>query len=304
MMVVIFPRITTMVGSFPRTVVMPLDSRLFGFLVSYQTNEVNRFASLVAFLLAQTAIFSMQLSPRIKLVAVLLLSALSSVFLLKGLPLLLLWFAVVLIKLFRSRYWGLFFLMCTAVLLPFGGGIGTPIYVLFAIIVATYVTALGWAQAERVLSFVKTKYVVAAVVATAVVILLVRVGIKVPIVTRVASPLLTERERTYQLENILAWLHNSEYCGYEISFPEKAGSPVDSLETAISRKNRPPAQLEDVQLFWNTDLKCQMAAGIGNQAGTAVVTFGAPVLAGSSPVYEVKGIYAGDATVWVRNSQN
>jgi hypothetical protein len=304
MMVVIFPRITTMVGSFPRTVVMPLDSRLFGFLVSYQTNEVNRFASLVAFLLAQTVIFSMQLSPRTKLVAVLLLSVLSGVFLLKGLPLLLLWLAVVLIKLFRLRYWGMFFLMGTAVLLPFGGGIGTPIYVLFAIIVATYVTALGWARAEKVFSVVKTGYVVAAIVATTLVILLVRVGIRVPIVTRVASPLLTERERTYQLEDILAWLHNSEYCGYEISFPEKAGSPVDSLETAISRKNRPPAQLEDVQLFWKTVLQCRMPAGVGNQAGTAVVTFGAPALANSSPVYEVKGRYAGDAAVWIRNSQN
>ena len=37
--------------------------------------------------------------------------------------------------------------MLGAVLLPFGGGIGTPIYGLFAIIVAAYVTALGWSQA-------------------------------------------------------------------------------------------------------------------------------------------------------------
>lgn len=293
-----------MVGSFPRAAAMPLDTRLFGFLVSYQTNEVNRFASLVAFLLAQTVIFSMRLSPKVKLVAVLLLSALSGLFLLKGLPLLLVWFGVVLIKLLLSRDWSLFFLMLTAVLLPFGGGIGTPIYVLFAIITATYVTALGWAHAEKVLSFVKTGYVVAVVVATTVVILLVRVGIKVPIVARVASPLLTERERTYQLENILAWLHNSDYCSFEISFPEKAGSPIDSLETAISRKNRPPSQLEDVQLFWKTVLQCPVAGRAGNQTGTAVVTFGGPAQADSSPVYEVKGRYAGDATVWIRNSQN
>jgi hypothetical protein len=223
---------------------------------------------------------------------------------LKGLPLLLVWFGVVLIKLLLSRDWSLFFLMLTAVLLPFGGGIGTPIYVLFAIITATYVTALGWAHAEKVLSFVKTRYVVAVVVATTVIILLVRVGIKVPIVARVASPLLTERERTYQLENILAWLHNSDYCSFEISFPEKAGSPIDSLETAISRKNRPPSQLEDVQLFWKTVLQCPVAGRAGNQTGTAVVTFGGPAQADSSPVYEVKGRYAGDATVWVRNSQN
>ena len=78
---------------------------------------------------------------------------------------------------------------------------------------------------------------------------MIRVGIKVPIVTRVASPLLTERERTYQLEHILAWLHNSDYCGYEIAFVENAGSPIDSVESAITRRNRPPAALEMSSFF-------------------------------------------------------
>lgn len=179
--------IAAMVVIFPRTH-MPLDTKLFGFLVSYQTNEVNRVASFVAFLLTLLVIFSMGLSPRLRSAAILFASALSVVFLLKSLPLLFLWLFAVLIKLFRLRCWSLFFLALTAALLPFGGGIGTPIYALFAIIVAVYVTPLGWSQAEQALSFFKPRYVVGALVASAIVILLVRVGIKVPIVTRVASP--------------------------------------------------------------------------------------------------------------------
>ena len=245
--------IAAMVVLFPRTAV-PLDTRLFGFLVSYRTNEFNLVASLVAFLLTQMVVFSMGLSPRLKLAAFLFVCALSVVFFVKSLPLLLLWLCAVLMKLLRLRCWRLFFLALTAALLPFGGAIGTPIYVLFAIIVAVYVTPLGWSQAEKALSFLKTRYVMGTIIASTIVLLMVRAGIEVPIVTRAASPLLTERERTYQLENILTWLHNSDYCGYEIAFAENAGNPIDSVESAITRRNRPPAALEDVQLFWKTVL--------------------------------------------------
>jgi len=286
-----------------QTAKRPLDARLVGLLVSYQTNEVNWVASLVAFLLTQMVILSMELSRRPKLAAFLFASALSVVFFLKGLPLLFLWLCAVLIKLLCSRSRSLFFLMLTAALLPLGGGIGTPIYALFALIVAAYVTALGWSQAEKPLSFVKTRYVVGAIIASATVLLMVRLGYEVPMVTRVARPLLTERERTYQLENILAWLHNSDYCNYDIAFFENAGNPIDSVESAITRRNRPPAGLEDVRFFWNTVLQCHRDERSNNKSGTALVTFGGPALANAKPVFEVKSRYAGDATVWVGNSQ-
>jgi hypothetical protein len=282
-----------------QTATRPLDTRLFGFLVSYQTNEVNRVASLVAFLLAQMVVFSMGLSARLKLAGFLLVSALSFVFLLKSLPLLLVWLGAVLMKLLRLRCWSLFFLTLTAILLPFGGGIGTPIYALFAIIVAVYVTPLGWLNAEKALSFVKTRYVIGTITAATIILLMVRMGIQVPMVTRAASPLLIERERTYQLENVLAWLHRSDYCGYEIAFVENAGNPIDSVESSITRRNRPPASLGDVHLFWKNVLQCQKGERPNNKTGTAIVTFGGPALADLSPVFKVEGRYAGDATVWI-----
>lgn len=292
--------IGALVFLFPRPdAMMPVHSRLFGFLVSYQTNEINRVASFVAFLLTQLVVFSLKLSPRMKLMAFLLVSALSVLFLLNSLPLLLLWFCAALLKLLRLRCWSLLFLLLTAALLPFGGGIGTPVFALFAIVVAAYVTPLGWTQAEDALSFLKTRYVAATIIASAMMVVIVRVGIDVPIVTRAARPLLTERERTYQLERILAWLHRSDYCGYEVAFAEKAGSPVDSVENVITRRNRPPAGLGDVQLFWDTVLRCHKAERPNNNDENAIVTFGGPALANSTPVFEVRGRYAGDATVWI-----
>ena len=172
---------------FPRTP-MPLHTRLFGFLVSYRTNEVNLIASAVAFALAQLVVFSMPISTKLKLAGYVLVSALGAVFLLKGLPILLLWICAVLLKLLLMRRWSLFFLALTAALLPFGGGIGTPMYALFAIIVGTYATPLGLSGAETALSFVKIQYVAGAIIVLMGVTLMVRAGIKVPIVTRVASP--------------------------------------------------------------------------------------------------------------------
>jgi hypothetical protein len=302
-LIVAFPYLSPNVPALlVQTAARPLQTRLFGFLVSYRTNEVNHAASLVAFLLAQMAVFSMRLSPRLKLVACLFVSVLSVIFVLKGLPLLLLWIAAILIKLFRLSRWSLFFLALTATLLPLGGGIGTPIYGLFAIIVAAYVTAMDWPQAEEALSCLKQRYVTAPIIAAALVVLMVRAGVNVPIVTRAASPLLTERERTYQLEDILAWLHKSEYCGYDIAFAEKAGNPIDSVDSALTRRNRPPSGIEDVNDFWNGVLRCKSEQP--SDSDTAIVTFGEPGPSDSRPVFRVAGKYAGDATVWIEKSQN
>ena len=277
---------------FPRTQ-MSHDTRLLGFLASYQTNEVNWFVSAVTFVITCMVMLSMGLSPRMKFAAVLFVSALSLVCLLENLPVLLLWLCAVLMKLFRLRRWRLFFLVLTAALFPFGGATGTPIHALFAVVVAVYVTSLGWFKAEKALSFVKTRYVIGTIIASVIVLLMVRVGIEVPIVTRVANPLLAERERTYQLESILAQLHKSDYCDYEIAF----------VENAIRRQNRPPAALQDVQVFWDSVLRCRETRRPNIKAGTAIVTFGGPVLANSRPVFEVPGRYGGDATVWIRDSQ-
>jgi len=295
--------IGAMVISSSRTQTMPLDTRALGFLVSYQTNEVNRIASLVAYVLAQVVVLSMDASRGLKIAGVFVVTVASVVFFLKGLPLLFVWLCAVLIKLIHLRSWSLFFLSLVAILLPFGGGIGTPIYALFAIILAVYVSPLGWAQAEKRLSIFKTQYALAVIAVLGIVLLLVRANVQVPIVTRAATPLLTERERTYQLENLLAWLHTSEYCGYEIAFVADAGSPVDSVESAITRRNRPPAALKDVRHYWNTVLQCQKGGSPINSPETVVLTFGGPELAAWNPVFTVKGRYAGDATVWVRSPQ-
>jgi hypothetical protein len=295
--------IAAMAVVFARTP-MPLQTRLVGFLVSYKTNEVNRVASAVAFAMTQLVIYSMSISAKQKVAAVLLVCALSVLFLFDSIPILLLWICAALIKLWRSRRWSLFFLTLAASLLPFGGGIGTPMYGLFAIILSVYVTAFGFQRAQNALSAIGSRYILGFAVVTAALVLIVRTRVNVPVVTRLATPLLAERERTYQLEDALYWLHKSNYCSYQVEFAENAGSPVESVESALSRRNRPPASLGDVQLFWTTVLQCRQDASDMTGPGTVVVTFGGQSLSALKPVYKLEGKYAGETTVWVSKSQN
>jgi len=280
---------------------IPHHTRFAGFLVSYRTNEINLIASIVAFFMAQVTVFGMSLSRQLRLAASLFVCVLGVLLFWNGIPLLLLWISVVLAKLFRLRSWSLFFLTLAASLLPFGGGIGTPMYGFFAIILATYGTSLGFTQPDGALAAIDNRYIMGGIAATAVLILVMRSGIDVPIVTNLATPLLAERERTYQLENILSWLRKSDYCGYRLDFAENAGSPVESVESAMSRKHRPPASPEDVDLFWTTVLQCRQT-GAGD-TGTAIVTFGGQGLSGVTPVFKIEGKYAGEAAVWIENSR-
>jgi hypothetical protein len=101
------------------------------------------------------------------------------------------------------------------------------------------------------------------------------------------------------LENALAWLHGSQYCGYDIRFTENAGNPVDSVENVISRRNRPPAGIEDVRFFWENVLQCRDGGQTNSKGGAVNMTFGNPAGPDSSVAYVVKGKYAGDAVVWI-----
>ena len=285
------------------TATRPADTRFLAFLVSYQTNEVNRLAALIAFGLTLAAVLTLNVSARTKVAALSGATVLSVVFFLNSVPLVLLWICAAIVKLVLRRSWSLVFLALTAALLPFGGGIGTPIHALFAIIIATYATALDWGEAETVISQVPNAYVVAAIAAVGLVVMMVRTGMRVPVVTNLAGTLLAERERTYQLEHVLEWLHGSDYCSYQVGFVEKANNPVDSVESAIERRNRPPAALGDVDLFWRTALQCRNAERPYGRPDVAVVTFGGPPVDGARPVFEVPGRYAGPATVWIHGQQ-
>jgi hypothetical protein len=78
-----------------------------------------------------------------------------------------------------------------------------------------------------------------------------------------------------------------------------AGSPIDSVEDAVQRINRPPSAIEDVNLFWNRMLRCRDVDS-DHKGGTVIMTFGGPVIPEAKTVFEAEGRYGGDAKIWAR----
>lgn len=274
---------------------------LAAFIISYRTNEINVFASLVALILAYVALLSIGLPPRLRLVLSVVTAILGLGFFLADIPLLLLWILVALGKLLHRRSWGLLVPLVVATLLPYGGRIGGPIYGLFPIILAVVVTPLGWTATETRLQSVGKRYAIALILGLLALVTAIRAGFSVPIVSTVARPLLAERERTFQLERALAWLSTSKYCAHDLAFVEAAGSPIDSVESAITRRHRPPSAVEDVAVFWEAALRCEANASTGRVKGTATITFGGPELSNATRVLDLPGPNAGPTTVWVRS---
>ena len=279
---------------------MSIQVRLTGFFTSYRTTEINHIASTLSFVLSLLAFGSTAIPARIKLVGLAIIASVGCFLFVKSFPLVLLWLCIVLIKLAISGRWGVFFLTAAAASLPFGAGIGSPVFALFAITVAVYVTALDWPNAEARLGAIPAVAFDVCLFLAAAVVILIRSGVGVPVIDRAAQPLLAERERSYQLEQMIVWLHNSKYCNYRISFNEDAGNPIDSRNYGLLRDNRPPSSIDDVGLFWSRVMRCDAIPG---RDRTAIMTFGGIATKGRETVFEVPGKYAGNATTAILDVQ-
>jgi len=268
------------------------------FVISYRTTEINVIASVVALVLAYLGLLSIDISGRWKFALSVVIAVIAVAFYVLDIPLLLLWIAVVLGKLVYLRSWGLFVPLAVAALLPYAGRIGAPIYALFPVILAVVGTPLGWEAVERRLRVLGQRYAIAFLVGLAAILVAVRVGISVPLVSTLAKPLLAERERTFQLEHALAWLSASKYCAYDLGFVVASGNPIDSVEGAITRRYRPPSALGDVSPYWEAALRCEPSTE--RAKGTAIITFGGPELTDAVRILDLPGRNAGPATIWLR----
>jgi hypothetical protein len=271
------------------------------FIISYRTNEVHVLAAVVAWILAYAALWSMEIAAGTRIAVAVGITLAGACFLILNVPLLLLWMLVVVGKLLHRRLWTLLWAMIVAVLLPYGGRIGGPIYALFPIVLAVVITSLGWTAAESRLRLLDRKYPVAFLSALVVIVVAMRVGVPVPVVSTFAKPLLAERERTFQLEHALAWLAKSNYCAHDIVFAQASGSPIDDVKSAIDRRYRPPSDLQDVTPFWRAALQCVPDERAGRTRGIATVTFGGQELTSGARVLDLSGRYAGPVTVWVQS---
>ena len=258
-------------------------------LASYKTSEVNAIGAAVAALLA--AWTATRAWPgRAPSIAGLVTLGVSALAVAKHVAVLPLWLAWAAAKSVRHGRWTMAALIVACALLPAANPTGSPTYTIFAVLLAACASALDEPGLEVSLGRVPAAAGAAAVCALLLAALAVRAGWPVPVLSKLARPLLAEGERTRQIEVLAARLMDSRWRGEPVRFATATGDPLKV--NAIERQHRPPT--EDAHLTtWLDWKRGSPATGID----TLVMAFGGETRPGMDTLFVAHGRYAGDALV-------
>jgi len=205
-------------------------------------------------------------------------------------PVIAAWLLVCVLKSLLTRRFSGALLVLGAVVLPFFGEVGTPTHMVYAVMICTALTAVDCTVIESKLGWVNGRSAVALGLVLGALVVCLRLGVRVPVVSRLAQPLMAEREKTYQMASILGWLEHSPYRDRYISFDRPAVATRLNYKQTIDRRNTAPTSeyYLDYYLGW-----LRHDSGKPNPNRRLVVTFGDSTLDGAKLVYSVPGRYAG-----------
>ena len=262
------------------------------FLASYALTEVSPVLAVVSAVFAAATLFSTATMSRVHksrlTVAVLLLAV---AFLVMGLPVVLLWIAAAVFKTAYLGKWSLACMTAGAALLPCIALSGSPTYAIFAILMSTIALAWGWVRMERILERLGCRWAIVAVVLGGLLVGALRLGVEVPIASRLSQPLLAEREKTRQLETVIDWMLESEYRSWHLALEDNA-NPVDAGRSAVDRARRPPTYQDYLDAYMAS------RRSTGSVRQTLVVAFGSHGRGDMTLVKAVPGSFAGTAMVF------
>jgi hypothetical protein len=262
---------------------------LLGFVTSYRTLEVNAVGSVLAGLLAAWTA-TRTLPGSAGGIAGLFTLLLAGAGIATGVPILPLWLAWAAAKSVRRGRWSMAALVGATALLPIPNPTGSPTYAIFAVFTAVCATALDEGGSDGLLLGLQLPHVATLLAGLLALALALRAGVPVPVLSRVAHPLLAEGERTRQFEVLADRLMHSPWRNDPARFLRSATRPSEG--DATERRFRPPT--EDAFLTPWLDWK---RGGPATGADTLVLTYGGESVPGMDTVFVARGRYAGDALV-------
>jgi hypothetical protein len=207
-----------------------------------------------------------------------------------GLPLLPLWFAWAALKCARRGRWTMAALVAGCALLPIPNPTGSPTYGVFAVFAAAFASALDEPSTDGVLHWLRWRLAVALIGVLLLVAVAIRVGLPVPFVSRLASPLLAEGERTRQFEVLVDRLMASPWRDWPARFVRSAKSPAE--QDALDRRFRPPTDDHHLETWLDWKRGREPVT-----TDTLWIGFGGDAPAGMDTLLVARGRYAGDALV-------
>ena len=264
-----------------------------GLAVSYRMVEVHPAASAVAVLLVIATVGTARLSGPARWTLAPALALLAMGLALAGQSALPVWILACLIKLARDGRWSWAAMLALAAIFPIAYPTGSPTYTIPALMIVTATLAWHAEAGEAVLARLPDVAAAAVAILVVILVLAVRADIHVPVVSRLADPLLAERERTRQMESVLVWALASPYRHDALVLYREARSPNEA-QNAVERRHRPPTQQSHLDRY--------LAEERGAPSGTdsLVVSFGSEAVPAGTLVYSAPGRHAGEARVYKR----
>jgi hypothetical protein len=99
---------------------------------------------------------------------------------------------------------------------------GSPTYTIFALTACSCVVPLGYSSLEKGSVFHDSIALVALILVISTSAFLTT-GVHLPIISRLANPLLAEKEKTFQMEDIIRWMMTSDFREYRLVLSEACG---------------------------------------------------------------------------------
>ena len=260
-----------------------------GLVQSYRTLEVNVVGSGIA------AAFAAWCATRCwpgggGAIAGIATAALAAAAVAVGLPVLPLWFAWAALKCVRRGHWTIAALVAGCALLPVPNPTGSPTYGVFAVLAAACASAMDEPSTDGVLHWLHWRLAVAIIGSLLLVAIAIRVGLPVPLVSRLAAPLLAEGERTRQFEVLVDRLMDSPWRDWPARFVSSAKRPSEA--DALDRRFRAPTDdhMLEIWLDWKRGREAVTS-------DTLWIGFGGDAPPGMDTLLVARGRYAGDALV-------
>lgn len=265
-----------------------------GFLATYRTLEVNVVGSALA------AAFAAWCAARSfrgghGWIAGIVTAASAAALVFAQLPVLPLWFAWAALKCMRRGHWTLAALVIGCALLPIPNPTGSPTYGVFAVFAAVFASAFDEPSSDGVLHWLTPRLALALIVVVLATAVSIRAGVHLPVLSRLASPLLAEGERTRQFEVLVDRLMASRWRDSPARFVSASQQPVQG--DALDRRFRAPTNDHHLETW--LDWKRGRPPVTGD---TLWFGFGGEAPAGMETLLVARGRHAGDALVLRRSS--
>jgi hypothetical protein len=283
-----------------RTISVIQFSTIIEMITSYKMLELNGYISMFCLSLSILTVNSINFPlnwNRIIIGVVALVAALCYHY---SIPVIIIWILICIIKTISNRQWGFGFLLFACALIPLTQH-GSPTHSIFVVMICSAITVIG-SPVDGKLKILHSGILMVPIGIIMFIPFLLKNNYHIPVLSKLSNPVLAEKEKTFQLENIMNWMLHSEFGDYYVMFTSPATIPRFATD-AVHRKHRPPTQEEYINEFMSYKRH-------GNVLGEKLIaedprkqlilTFGDERIKDAVRVYEVDGNFAGSAFVYLQ----